>query len=402
MTDNGVPNLSDEEEITVTVTAAEITVTPTSISFGQRDTNNGSDYESVTVTNSGSADLTIVSATLTGDNPDQFVIDTTGFNTTLAPGESSSFNVQFLPTSSGWKYAFVTIASNDPDEANIDVSLSGQGETASITTSSFPEGQVGIPYSEGITATGVHSPWTLALNEGSGPLPDGLSLTGDSVNGYYISGIPSAAGSFSFTLKVTDADGDTATQDLSIHVKASPEITTASLPDGQVGTPYVSQTLAITGGTTPYSWSISTGSLPAGLTLDAAAGVISGTPTGAGSFAFTVRVTDNVGATDEQALSISVRQAPQSGEHHDGPTYNTPSLKGLTSSSVLLINEFGFALNSTQLKTVDDKVSLDIDPDTRLLGATVLAFSAMPVADPHLHWQRGIAGLHLRSSRSYL
>jgi hypothetical protein len=83
-------------------------------------------------------------------------------------------------------------------------------------------------------------------------------------------------------------------------------ITTTSLPGGTAGTAY-SQTLAATGGQTPYTWSMNGGSLPAGLSLSAG-GVISGTPTTANTYNFTVRVTDSQGTpdTDDQALSVVI------------------------------------------------------------------------------------------------
>ena len=84
-----------------------------------------------------------------------------------------------------------------------------------------------------------------------------------------------------------------------------PTITTTSLPDGTAGSAY-SQTLAASGGTAPLAWSISSGSLPPGLALNPGTGVISGTPTTAGTFAFTAMVTDAAGASDTQALSIDV------------------------------------------------------------------------------------------------
>ncbi|MCX7170528.1 MAG: CHRD domain-containing protein [Proteobacteria bacterium] len=89
-----------------------------------------------------------------------------------------------------------------------------------------------------------------------------------------------------------------------------PIISTASLANGVVGSAY-SQTLTATGGFTPYTWAVANGALPAGLSLSTA-GVISGTPTAAGSSSFTVRVTDSAtaAATATQALSLTTAAAP--------------------------------------------------------------------------------------------
>lgn len=85
----------------------------------------------------------------------------------------------------------------------------------------------------------------------------------------------------------------------------APIVTTATLPSGTVGTAY-SQTLAASSGTSPYSWSITSGSLPAGLSLAGATGVISGTPTGAGTATFTATVTDAAAATGAKSLTLTV------------------------------------------------------------------------------------------------
>jgi len=87
-------------------------------------------------------------------------------------------------------------------------------------------------------------------------------------------------------------------------------VSTTSLADGSVGTAY-SQTLTATGGTAPYTWTVATGTLPAGLNLSAA-GTISGTPTAAGTASFTVSVTDSAApaATATRALTLNVTAAP--------------------------------------------------------------------------------------------
>lgn len=82
-------------------------------------------------------------------------------------------------------------------------------------------------------------------------------------------------------------------------------ITTTTLPAGTQNTAY-SSTVSASGGVTPYSWSIVSGALPAGLTLNSSTGAISGTPTGSGSSNFTVQVKDANASTATQALSVAI------------------------------------------------------------------------------------------------
>ena len=93
---------------------------------------------------------------------------------------------------------------------------------------------------------------------------------------------------------------------ISENAAAAPTITTDTLPGGKVGEAY-SQTLSATG-TTPITWGIDSGNLPAGLTLDEATGEISGTPTAAGTASFTVKVENSAGS-DTKELSIAIAKA---------------------------------------------------------------------------------------------
>lgn len=83
------------------------------------------------------------------------------------------------------------------------------------------------------------------------------------------------------------------------------EITTTTLPDGVVNVPYTA-TLEAAGGTEPYAWALASGTLPAGMTLDATPGVLRGTPTTAGDYSFVVEVTDWDNTKDTQELSLRV------------------------------------------------------------------------------------------------
>ncbi len=171
----------------------------------------------------------------------------------------------------------------------------------SITTGSLPNGTQNTAYSATLAATGGVTPYTWSVTSGS--LPAGLALNSGSGA---IAGTPTGTGTSSFTVQVADANSQTAAKALSITVNApAPSITTSSLPNGTQNTAY-SATLAATGGITPYTWSVTSGSLPAGLALNSGSGAITGTPTGTGTSNFTVQVTDANSQTAAKALSIAI------------------------------------------------------------------------------------------------
>src|SRR5262249_52157321 len=103
---------------------------------------------------------------------------------------------------------------------------------------------------------------------------------------------PAATGTYTYGLTcMSPAGSHNGSATLTVQSVPALSITTSSLPSGQVGTSY-SATLAATGGIAPYSWSITSGTLPDGLSLNASTGAISGTPTAAASnMPLTVQVT---------------------------------------------------------------------------------------------------------------
>jgi hypothetical protein len=163
--------------------------------------------------------------------------------------------------------------------------------TLSVSTSSLPNGQLGSHYAATLVASGGTPPYEWAIASGS--LPAGLSLapaTG------VIGGVPTAAANgTAITVQVTDSGNPKQSKSRGLSVTISPPplvITTTSLPQGQVGAAYRAS-IAATGGTLPYRWSITSGTLSTGLSLASATGVISGTPTAATGAPITFEVSDS-------------------------------------------------------------------------------------------------------------
>lgn len=201
----------------------------------------------------------------------------------------------------GLALLLLSIPAMSQDKATKSLTLTVNPGVVSITPSTIPNGMVGLSYSTTITASGGLSPYAFSVSSGS--LPTGLTLGASSG---ILSGTPTTAGTNTFTVQVADAElpAVTATQSYTVTVVPTFTITTTGLPAANIGVSYTA-TLAATGGVSPYTWSVTTGSLPTGLTLNSSTGVISGTPTSAGAFTFTVTATDS--ATNVVKLQIKTR-----------------------------------------------------------------------------------------------
>jgi len=175
-------------------------------------------------------------------------------------------------------------------------------------------GNVGANYGQDIAITGGSggSFFLPVFTVVVGLLPPGLFMPQTyGCCGDAIGGTPTQAGAFTFTIQVKDGAGDIARQAFSILIAVPTPLVitfpTSCCPDGAVGTAYL-QNFFLSGGVGPYSASISSGQLPPGLSLSSSPPIsITGTPTTAGTFTFTVRLTDSTGAqaTEQGCIVIN-------------------------------------------------------------------------------------------------
>lgn len=178
--------------------------------------------------------------------------------------------------------------------------------TLTITTASFPSGNIGDYYSESLTATTTGGTWPVTWALTSGTLPAGFTLNADGT----ISGSPTAKGSYKFTVKASIGSSGiiSATKEYTITIadnqpSYSLTVKNTSLSSGTVNKSYAETLKAeLTGAELPATWSY-TGTLPPGLTLNTS-GTITGTPTKAGEYTFTVKA---VFGAFEGAKSFTVK-----------------------------------------------------------------------------------------------
>jgi hypothetical protein len=196
----------------------------------------------------------------------------------------------------------VTVTDANGQSSSISFNITITVPTAlTITTTSLPGGTAGTAYSASVTASGGTTPYSWTITG----LPSGITAT-SATPAATISGTTDDNGTFSISVKVTDAASNTvsATLSLTIAQAAALIITTSTLPNGTVNVAY-SQTLAATGGVAPYTWSKTSGSLPAGFTLSPG-GMISGTSTTAATSTFTVQAADSESPAQTTSATLTI------------------------------------------------------------------------------------------------
>jgi len=178
----------------------------------------------------------------------------------------------------------------------------------SLAPPTLPGGTIGSPYNQTVSASGGATPYVYTLTAGG--LPPGLLLNPGTGQ---ISGTLTTVGSFGFTVTATDINFCVASRPYTILVSQAicPPLTLAPafLASMFVGQPY-NQVFVASGGTTPYTYSVTSGALPAGLSLNPQSGVLSGTPTMVGPSSFRITAIDALGCSISANFNASVQLTP--------------------------------------------------------------------------------------------
>ncbi len=164
----------------------------------------------------------------------------------------------------------------------------------------LPNGEINVPYSQTLTASGGTAPYFMTMPEGQ--LPLGLML--DSLTGT-VSGTPTEQNFVALVFTPLDANGCAGSRNYTLAICPLLVISPPTLPHGDVGVSYL-QTISVSGGMAPYTFSVTAGSLPAGLTLNPSTGVISGTPTMVETANFTITAVDAQTCATSQDYTIDI------------------------------------------------------------------------------------------------
>jgi hypothetical protein len=191
---------------------------------------------------------------------------------------------------------WITVSAFSSPTAPVGGSAAAPSAVVSIEPGTLPAAVAGSAYSQALSASGGSGPYTFAVTAGS--LPPGVALAGTT-----ISGTPTQAGTFAFTVRATGAGGASGTRAFSLRVALA--LAPGSLPDAVTGVAYGQQLSVAAGGAQPFFFRLVDGALPDGLGFTGS-GVFSGTPTRAGTFSFTVEASDASAATGRAAYSIKV------------------------------------------------------------------------------------------------
>lgn len=312
--DSATPAASVSAALSVTILAAGTTASPLRVT---------------TTSLSGATVGVSYSAQLTASGGTTPISWTLGAGSSLPPGLtlSSAGALAGTPTIAGsYGFTVVVVDSSSPQQsasAALSLTVTSTAGSLVVSTANLPQGTVGTAYGQQLNATGGTAPYSWLV--AAGTLPYGLTLSTSGL----LSGTPTTSGSFDFTVQVDDGSATPQVAQATFLVTVNPNpsqavsITTGSLATGIVDHAYQDQ-LQAAGGVAPYSWSVIAGALPGGLTLSAS-GSITGTPTAAGAFSFTVEAADASSPTQTATRQFTITVAASQGQTFSIATQTLPN-----------------------------------------------------------------------------
>jgi hypothetical protein len=232
-------------------------------------------------------------------------------------------------------------------------------------------------YSEALTGNGGKPPYRWAVVGGALPAGISLSTTGT------LAGTPTVDGNFEFTVEMTDSDSKTARRTLTLNVKPPP-LVLASPPQLDIGrnAPFSFQ-MSGGGGKPPYTWSLESGALPDGLSINSSSGIISGTPTRDGTFSSVVKVRDALGTEVTSPVQLRVLDPSlipeiKKAKYKPGKGKLVVNVRNLNAAAILLVDglQVGGAPSNGQFSV--KRLTLSPGPhEVRVLNPG--SISSMPV-----------------------
>jgi len=272
---------------------------------------------------------------------------------------SSSGLIQGTVTSTVTANLSVTVTDASGAAASGTLSLAFNAPAPlSVPTQTLPAGQISVAYSQAVSVNGGAQPYTFALASGS--VPGGLLFRPTGV----VSGVPSQIGTVTFGVRVTDVTGASAVGSVTLAISPAPitvtvgptnpgpapsgpsspsgPSVTGSLAGGMADVEYPSQTISAAGGIPPYTFTVTSGNLPPGVTLDSS-GTLSGTPTSSGSYTFTITATDSSGAAIGSDLPGALQPRAQTAANTGTATF-TVQVRPFGTDILLNTGDLSFSL----------------------------------------------------------
>ncbi len=242
----------------------------------------------------------------------------------------------------------------------VSITVTGSGTyTIAISTTSLASGVINVPYSQTLQQTGGPSTgvvWSVS----QGNLPAGLQISSNADSSGTISGTPTAVGTSNFTVQAAFTGSPSATQALSITITATASPLTMANPaavTGNVGSTVTMQ-FSASGGVAPYTYTLTSGTPPAGLQLNASTGAVTGTATAAGTGTITVQVADSASHTASATGTITVNAVT-------GPDRRTTLEEPIENGSLFLPGN----ADSAVLNLNRDKVILTCATDANMAAS---------------------------------